>query len=178
MEFRQLGRSGLQVPLLAMGTATFGGGNEFFKAWGSSDVAEALDKRHAAAQVAFVRRDACAYAEMFHADLEYQRPDGPIIDRESLMRDVRDQFRRLSLAETSFKRERLEIEDGWVTETVIQSAAGEISAFFGLVRRLWNLHRRGRYSWTDTGGTWQIARVQVLSEVVRFRWKFGRRKLQ
>ncbi len=29
------------MPLLSFGTGTFGGGNEFFKAWGSSDVAEA-----------------------------------------------------------------------------------------------------------------------------------------
>jgi aryl-alcohol dehydrogenase-like predicted oxidoreductase len=29
------------VPVLSLGTATFGGGSEFFKAWGSSDVAEA-----------------------------------------------------------------------------------------------------------------------------------------
>ena len=36
MEFRRLGRSGLRVPALAFGTATFGGGNEFFKAWGST----------------------------------------------------------------------------------------------------------------------------------------------
>jgi aryl-alcohol dehydrogenase-like predicted oxidoreductase len=41
MEFRQLGYSGLKVPVLSFGTGTFGGGNEFFKAWGSSDVAEA-----------------------------------------------------------------------------------------------------------------------------------------
>jgi aryl-alcohol dehydrogenase-like predicted oxidoreductase len=41
MEFRQLGRSGLKVPVLSFGTGTFGGSNEFFKAWGSSDVAEA-----------------------------------------------------------------------------------------------------------------------------------------
>ena len=41
MEYRQLGRSGLKVPVLSFGTGTFGGGNEFFKAWGSSDVAEA-----------------------------------------------------------------------------------------------------------------------------------------
>ncbi len=41
MEFRQLGNSGLQVPVLSFGTATFGGATEFFKAWGSSDVAEA-----------------------------------------------------------------------------------------------------------------------------------------
>jgi aryl-alcohol dehydrogenase-like predicted oxidoreductase len=41
MEFRQLGYSGLKVPVLSFGTGTFGGGNEFFAAWGSTDVAEA-----------------------------------------------------------------------------------------------------------------------------------------
>jgi aryl-alcohol dehydrogenase-like predicted oxidoreductase len=41
MEFRTLGRSGLKVPVLSFGTGTFRGGNEFFKAWGASDVAEA-----------------------------------------------------------------------------------------------------------------------------------------
>jgi aryl-alcohol dehydrogenase-like predicted oxidoreductase len=41
MEFRQLGGSGLMVSALSFGAATFGGGNEFFRAWGSSDVAEA-----------------------------------------------------------------------------------------------------------------------------------------
>jgi len=41
MEFRQLGRSGFKVPVLSFGTGTFGGGTEFFRAWGTSDVAEA-----------------------------------------------------------------------------------------------------------------------------------------
>jgi aryl-alcohol dehydrogenase-like predicted oxidoreductase len=41
MEFRSLGGSGLKVPVLAFGTATFGGGNEFFKAWGSTGNDEA-----------------------------------------------------------------------------------------------------------------------------------------
>jgi len=41
MEYRQLGNSGFRVPALTLGTGTFGGGNEFFKAWGASDVAEA-----------------------------------------------------------------------------------------------------------------------------------------
>ena len=41
MEFRQLGKSGLKVPVLCFGTATFGGGNDFFRAWGETDVAEA-----------------------------------------------------------------------------------------------------------------------------------------
>jgi aryl-alcohol dehydrogenase-like predicted oxidoreductase len=41
MEFRQLGRSGLRVPVLSFGTATFGGGSDFYRAWGSTDVDEA-----------------------------------------------------------------------------------------------------------------------------------------
>ncbi len=38
MEYRQLGGSGFRVPVLSLGTGTFGGGNDFFKAWGSTDV--------------------------------------------------------------------------------------------------------------------------------------------
>jgi len=41
MEYRQLGASGFKVPVLSLGTGTFGGGGDFFKAWGASDVAEA-----------------------------------------------------------------------------------------------------------------------------------------
>jgi aryl-alcohol dehydrogenase-like predicted oxidoreductase len=37
MEHRRLGHSGLRVPALSFGTATFGGGTDFFKAWGSTD---------------------------------------------------------------------------------------------------------------------------------------------
>jgi aryl-alcohol dehydrogenase-like predicted oxidoreductase len=42
MEYRQLGKSGLKVPELSFGAGTFGGGVEFFDAWGATgDVAEA-----------------------------------------------------------------------------------------------------------------------------------------
>ncbi|WP_437562421.1 aldo/keto reductase [Sorangium sp. So ce542] len=41
MEFRLLGGSGFKVPVLSLGTGTFGGGNEFFRGWGATDVAEA-----------------------------------------------------------------------------------------------------------------------------------------
>jgi len=37
MEQRRLGASGLLVPALSLGTGTFGGGNDFFAAWGSTD---------------------------------------------------------------------------------------------------------------------------------------------
>jgi aryl-alcohol dehydrogenase-like predicted oxidoreductase len=41
MEFRTLGRSGLKVPVLSLGTATFGAGSEVFRAIGNSSVVEA-----------------------------------------------------------------------------------------------------------------------------------------
>jgi aryl-alcohol dehydrogenase-like predicted oxidoreductase len=42
MEYRQLGRSGLKVPVLSFGTATFGGqGHQFFQSWGTTEGNEA-----------------------------------------------------------------------------------------------------------------------------------------
>ena len=41
MEYRQLGRSGLRVPVLSFGTGTFGGTGPLFGAWGQSDAREA-----------------------------------------------------------------------------------------------------------------------------------------
>jgi aryl-alcohol dehydrogenase-like predicted oxidoreductase len=41
MDYSLLGNSGLKVPSLCFGTGTFGGSNDFFKAWGSSGVDEA-----------------------------------------------------------------------------------------------------------------------------------------
>jgi aryl-alcohol dehydrogenase-like predicted oxidoreductase len=41
MEYRLLGGSGFRLPALGFGTATFGGGNDFFRAWGDTQVKEA-----------------------------------------------------------------------------------------------------------------------------------------
>lgn len=43
MDYRRVGRSGLIVSELSLGTATFGGSGDFFGHWGRTDVAEARD---------------------------------------------------------------------------------------------------------------------------------------
>jgi aryl-alcohol dehydrogenase-like predicted oxidoreductase len=43
MEYRTLGGSGLKIPALMLGTATFGGGSDFLRKWGATDVREATE---------------------------------------------------------------------------------------------------------------------------------------
>lgn len=132
-----------------------------------------LDRRHEAARAAFAARDLDAYRDLFTGDCRYRQADGRVIDRAALMRDVAAQFRRLDRAETHFTREDLAVDGGEVTETLVQTATAEVSAF-GLLRRIWQLRRHARYAWAIEDGVWKIARVDVLSEEVKGRWRLGR----
>ena len=46
MDYRLLGGSGFSVPVLTLGTGTFGGKSELFKSWGETDVKEATGLVH------------------------------------------------------------------------------------------------------------------------------------
>ena len=139
-----------------------------------ADIPAILDERHEAVRQAFLGRNLEAYRAAFSAGLSYRQADGRVIDRDRLMRDVAAQFRRLDWAESRSVREALAVEGAEVTETVRQTALGEVSAF-GLVGRTWQVDRRARWTWAIENGVWTIVRVEVLSETVRGGWRFGRR---
>jgi len=139
----------------------------------ASQIEDALDERHAAASAAFAQRDITAYQALFSSDLQYTQHDGITIDRSRLMQHVATQFARLNHAESDFVREALEIENGQVTETLLQIATVRASAF-GFLWRTWRVERHGLYTWAVEDGEWRIVRVRVLSETVAGRWKLGR----
>jgi hypothetical protein len=144
-----------------------------------NSIEKELDRRHAEAKRAFARKDISAYREIFSPSLAYCQPDGRVISRDTLMRDVAVQFRRLDSAESVFVREDLSMTSGDVKETLIQEAAAE-ATLFGFVHRRWKINRRGTYTWTKQEGRWVIKQVEVFSETVTSAgWWFGtgRRKL-
>lgn len=117
MEYRRLGRSGLQVPVLSLGAGTFGGSGELFGAWGSVDVAGArrmVDRCLDAGVTLFDTADvysAGASEEVLGAAVAHRRdevlistkaglPTGPGpndagTSRPRLVRAVEDALRRL-----------------------------------------------------------------------------------
>jgi len=69
LEYRRLGGSGFKIPALIFGTATFGGGNEFFKKWGNTDVKEATSLVDAAMEMGCTMFDT---ADAYSAGLSEQ----------------------------------------------------------------------------------------------------------
>jgi hypothetical protein len=122
-----------------------------------------LDERHSAANAAFVTRNILAYQDIFSPSLVYQQADGTVIDRGQLMRDVALQFRNLSQAKSSYFRESLVAVGDRVTETLVQTAETQATAF-GILHRRRRIDRRGDYTWSKSSGVWLIERVKVLSE--------------
>jgi len=131
-------------------------------------VVTALDIEHRKAKDAFSRKDERAYMEIFTADLSYQQPDGRVIGREQLRKDVRNQLAVLHSVKTSYKREELELRGQKVAEQLRQTASFT-SRHFGILYRTWHIHRVGRYVWIKTDDGWRVRQVIVLEESVTHR---------
>jgi hypothetical protein len=128
-------------------------------------VAAELAARHRRANDAFRQKDLAAYLDTFAASLAYRQADGKRLDRDQLAQQVKAQLAGLSSVENSYESESLVIEGEQATEVLRQTASIEL-VHLGVIRRRWNLFRRGRYVWRKFGGDWQIAEVEVLEERV------------
>lgn len=138
----------------------------------TAEIENALDARHAEARAAFFKRDADAYADIFTDDLVYRRHDGETLSRARLMQNVRDQLRKLDRVDSQFLREALIAKETEATETLTQTATGGVTVF-GLLHRDMRVARRGHYTWRSDGDQWRICRVEILSEDVTSKWRFG-----
>jgi ketosteroid isomerase-like protein len=124
-----------------------------------------LDLAHLKANQGYHAKDVKAYMAIFAPDLKYKQPDGRVIGREQLARDVKSQFSSVQTADTSYVRESLQVDSDRAIEILIQEASITTSHFV-FMTRVWRLKRRGRYTWIRLPDGWKIQEVEVLHESV------------
>jgi hypothetical protein len=132
---------------------------------GPDIVAAELKAIHQRAKEAFQRKDLAAYMEVFSPTLTYKQPDGKVIGRDRLTRQVKEQLDALGSVESSYECESLQVESDRTTEILRQTASTEM-VHLSVIRRRWHLVRRARYVWKRVDSEWQIAEVEVLEERV------------
>jgi len=124
-----------------------------------------IDAVHLRVRESLRRRDLPGYVAAFTADLRYQQPDGRVISREQLSRNISGQMDRLVAFDSGFKREASAIAGEDVVETGVQTAwiALRVFAIFAVQ---WRIERHGQYVWTQADGEWKLREVRVERELV------------
>ena len=126
-----------------------------------------LDAVHLKAKASYRAKDVRAYMDMFFApDLRYRQPDGRVIGRDQLARDVGFQLESVEAVDTSYVRESLRVEGDRAIELLTQTASVTTRHFL-FFKRTWRLTRHGRYTWGRSPDGWKIQDVDVVSESVR-----------
>ena len=129
-------------------------------------IASELDAVHAAARQAFRARDLDAYQEFFTDDLRYVQPDGKVIGRPELMRDVSKQLAQYKAVDSEMTRESIAInDDGSVSQIVRQNGTYSVSVFL-IFTKTWKVERRGKYTYRTTDKGWRICDVEVQAETL------------
>ncbi len=124
-----------------------------------------LDAVHLRARESYRAKDVTAYMGVFAPSLKYKQPDGRVIGRDQLARDVESQLRSVDAVDTSYVRESLQIDGDRATELLTQTAS-VTTRHFWFFKRIWRLTRRGRYTWVRLHDGWTIQEVDVLTETI------------
>jgi hypothetical protein len=128
-------------------------------------VVSELDAMTARARSAIERKDLAAYIDLFAPDLRYRRADGRVLDRDGLMRDVREEFRRIDRVRVSSVRESLDIAEGRAEEILEQTMIVGVTIFL-VIHRTWSYNRRCRFAWKKLDGVWRIDEVEILGQTI------------
>lgn len=133
-----------------------------------------LDALQARARAAVERKDLAAYIGLFSPDLRYRRADGEVIDREALLRDAQEQFRRFDRVRITSTRTGLSTSGGRAEELFTQSIVLGATVFL-VVHRSATYTRNVRCVWREAEGRRLIDEFDVLDERVEpgpFRFGF------
>jgi hypothetical protein len=136
-------------------------------------VATELDVLREQASAALERKDLDSYLGLFSPGLRYRRADGKVLDREQLLRDAREQFRRFDRIQVSTKRTGLALSGGRAEEAFVQTITLGVTAFL-FVHRSATYTRGCRCVWGEMDGRWLIDEFEVLDERLEpGRFQFG-----
>ena|SRR5258706_13403706 len=122
-----------------------------------------IDAVHAKARASYRAKDLRAFMEVFAPGLKYKQPDGRVIGREQLGRDVASRLGSVEAADSSYVRESLEVNGDRATEVLTQTASITMRRFI-VFTHTWHITRRGRYTWVRQANGWKVEEVDVLSE--------------
>lgn len=140
----------------------------------TSDILNALDRRHRVSWNAFDAQNLDAYMDFFAPDLIWTGIDGRTVDFVTLRQQVRAQFERgIVRTATEYEREAVFLDGEQVIETLTQTSDVTLKAF-GVVRRDIALKRRGSYRWSQQSGTWRVTEAKMTSEILKtHRWRLA-----
>ena len=130
------------------------------------ELLDKLDELHKVANVALKNKQFEVYSDIFSDKLEYKQPDGRIISKQQLVKDIKVYFDRIKSCNSEFKRKLIDIKsDEKVAERLIQTANIKIQVFIYFSKN-WRIEREAIYTWEKTSDKWEISKVEIISEKV------------
>ncbi len=122
-----------------------------------------IDKMHHDANEALKQKQIDNYLKVFSDTLEYKQLNGKVIDKNKLCKDIVFYFDRIKALDTQFSRTEFSINDNTFTEKLIQKAITSTRVFIFFTKK-WTVEREGIYHWRINNNTWEIEKIEIISE--------------
>lgn len=127
------------------------------------EIIDAVEHMHKKSILALKSKNLAEYLSLFDDSLSYRQFNNKIIDKNTLKKDQKSYFPRISSVDNSYERLNYKYENDIFSETLIQSSAVSIRVFL-FFKKNWTVNRKGIYRWKLINSEWKIVEVHILYE--------------